>query len=264
MTSNHDAVIAAQTLSVRARAGAVRLVQQTGWGFLGSCLSAADIISTIVSLWDIGPEAGIDRIVLSKGHAAPLLYAALLDDQALRDSRYAELGDPLQGHPRRGEIPQVHTTTGSLGQGIPHAVGEFMAHRRIVRAARLAIVVGDGEIESGIALEALGLIADLSLTGIVVVVDHNRRQAAKRPSEAALRAIQSTLPGSTTLDGHDIEALVACLNGVDAETPAKLIVCNTIPGAGLDDPEFIRGRMGYIPPLDQLTSILCEQQGDFI
>jgi transketolase len=140
----------------------IMMLGQAGSGHTGGSLSASDILACLY-FWEMNidpdnpQEENRDRFVLSKGHAAPVLYATLAEKgffphEYLKGLR--KLGSPLQGHPDMRKLPGVEASTGSLGQGISWAVGMALAGKMDNRDYRVYALLGDGEIEEGMVWEA--------------------------------------------------------------------------------------------------------------
>lgn len=162
----------------------IDMLGKAGSGHTGGSLSAADIMACLY-FWEMNIDPSKpdweerDRFVLSKGHAAPVLYASLAERgyfspallQTLR-----QLGSPLQGHPDRKKLPGVEASTGSLGQGISWAVGMALGAKIDKKVYRIYTMVGDGELEEGMVWEAVMAAAHYKLDNLVIIVDNNGLQ----------------------------------------------------------------------------------------
>jgi transketolase len=181
-----------------------------------------------------------DRLVLSKGHAAAALYAVL----ALRGffpeawlAGYHQDGQPLGGHVTSAGVPGVELSTGSLGHGLPVGVGMALGLRRRGSAARVVVVMSDGECDEGSVWEAALLAAHHGLSQLAVVVDHNGLQSLGRvedtlrlePFADKWRAFGWQV---TELDGHDHDALSAALSGPAGADP-HCVIARTVKGRGV-------------------------------
>ncbi len=162
----------------------ITMLAEAGSGHTGGSLSSADIVAALY-FWamNIDPERPYqqdrDRFVLSKGHAAPVLYAALAERGFFpREwlSRLRKLGSPLQGHPDRLKVPGVEASTGSLGQGISWAVGMALAGKIDRKDYRVYALLGDGELEEGMVWEAAMAAAHYRLDNLTAFVDYNGLQ----------------------------------------------------------------------------------------
>ena len=153
-------------------------------GHPGGSLGAADIITYLYfQEMNIDPANPSwperDRFVLSKGHCAPALYAALAERGYFPTAELETLrhiGSSLQGHPNMNDTPGVDMSTGSLGQGISAAVGMALAAKHWGNAYRVYALLGDGECEEGQVWEAAMFAGNRALDNLVVVVDHNGLQ----------------------------------------------------------------------------------------
>ena len=224
--------------AVRARRLIVDMAASPRGCHLGGSLSVLDIL--IAALDRAAADDGT-RVVLSKGHAAAGLYAALHVSGVLAENpapHYGLAGHPYTGHPGP-KVPGVVFPTGSLGHGVPYAAGWAMA-RRLAGAAGLGIAVaGDGEVQEGLVWEACQVAAARRLGNFVLVVDRNGGQ------NDGLVADISPLPelaarfaafGFETAegDGHDLGALTAVLAGDRAGADRPLaVVAHTVKGKGV-------------------------------
>ena len=179
----------AQVAAIEARAARMRydiieMIAEAGSGHPGGSLSAAEIVATLyfgVMKHDPARPAWAerDRFVLSKGHAAPVLYAALAEAGYLgRDQlkTLRKLGSILQGHPDCKKTPGVEVSTGSLGQGLAIANGIALGLRLDRSESRVFCLLGDGELQEGEVWEAAMFAAHHGLDHVVAIVDHNGLQ----------------------------------------------------------------------------------------
>ncbi|MEU2899381.1 hypothetical protein ACWC4E_28650 [Streptomyces sp. NPDC001273] len=239
--------------SLRLRLASVRAVRGARWGFLGSCLSVADLLAVLVEHLDLtGPDDAEtpdhDRLVLSKGHAAPPLYAAVAGWEG--DGTYAALGSPYQGHPNLRFLPGAGMTTGSLGLGVPAAAG--LAHGLALRggSGRVAVVTGDGELQTGIALEGYQWALRAGLRNLLLVVDANAYQSGgtTRGGDAARRMLASTAPAFAAVDGHNLAALDAEIERLlNASAGPAVLWASTVRGSGVPAIEGKPVPMSWIP-----------------
>ena len=225
------------------RMGIINATHAAASGHPGGSLSSADIMTYLyfseMNVDINNPKwSERDRFVLSKGHAAPVLYATLAQKgffpvEALTTLRHVD--SYLQGHPDMKHIPGVDMTTGSLGQGISAAVGMALDGK----AYRTYTIVGDGESEEGQVWEALMFAARHKLDNLCVVIDYNGLQidgpvaeiVNPAPYEDKLKAFGFHI---ITIDAHDfeqIEAAFAEANSVKGQPTA--IVANSVKGKGV-------------------------------
>ena len=267
---------ALQTIAARLRMESVRATSEAGSGHPSSCCSAADIVAALffgeMRYDPHNPQhEDNDRFVLSKGHAAPLLYAAWAE------AGYVDRGDllalrrldsDLEGHPTP-RLPFVDVATGSLGQGICAAVGIALNARRIGSAYRTYVLLGDGESAEGSVWEAAQAGAQLALDNLCVVTDVNGF-GQSRPTQwghdldAYARRWRAFGWHAVVVDGHDIAALLDALGEARAAGGRPtVIVAGTLKGKGVP---LIEGRDGWhgkpVPKGEELDRALgALQQG---
>lgn len=250
----------------------ISMLGQAGSGHTGGSLSASDILACLY-FWEmnIDPQnpdwKARDRFVLSKGHAAPVLYAALAEKEFFpRDylNRLRKLGSPLQGHPDMRKLPGVEASTGSLGQGISWAVGMALAGKMDKKPYRVYVLLGDGEIEEGMVWEASMAAAHYKLDNLMAFVDNNGLQIDGRVEE-----VMSPLPipdkfrafGWEVLEinGHDHRQIMEALNTART-VPDKptAVIARTIKGKGCSFMENRAEWHGVAPKPDEVEKALAE------
>jgi len=226
---------------------AVRMIYQAGSGHSGGSMSSADIMSALYfSELNIDPAhpdwPDRDRMVLSKGHSAPLLYAALAKRGYFpveELSSLRQLGGRLQGHPDMRKTPGVDATTGSLGQGISVAVGMALGGKVANRPYRVYALMGCGEQQEGQVWEAAMAAAHYRLDNLVGIVDYNSLQIDGCNSEImeiAPLADKWRAFGWDVLeiDGHDMGAILAALAQAKQNNGRPTaIVAQTVKGKGV-------------------------------
>ncbi len=216
---------------------------------VGSALSCADILAVLffdVMTIEDPADPGRDRLILSKGHAASALYAALalkgFVPEGLLDS-YLQDGSPLCGHPVRKAVPGVEVSTGSLGHGLAIGVGLALAATLVGRRHRTFVVLGDGECQEGEVWEAAMIASRLGLDHLVAVVDANGLQGYDRTRdvmpEGSVAAMFRALGwGVSEVDGHDLDALSQVLRSVPAMAGRPTaVVARTVKGRGVREME---------------------------
>lgn len=231
------------------RLDVLHMIQRAGSGHLTSSLSVVDLLVYLFFGRMREPTAGGtrgDRLILSKGHAAPALYSVLcrlgaLDRAELEGLR--RVGSPLQGHPDRVRLPAVQASTGSLGQGLSIAQGMAMAARALGTDRRVYCVAGDGELQEGQMWEALMSAGHLGLENLYLVIDWNEFQSSGRASEIldlspVLPKLESFRWACATADGHDFKDLDQAFERLDALPGPKALVARTVKGKGVP---FIEG-----------------------
>ncbi|TDW93444.1 transketolase [Kribbella pratensis] len=256
-TSTDDLGFVAE-LAQQFRVDAIRMSTAAGSGHPTSSLSAADLVAVLAARhlrydWGEPSSAGNDHLILSKGHASPLLYAlfkaaGVVTDHQLMTS-YRRLGSPWEGHPTP-VLPWVDVATGSLGQGLPDAVGIALAGRHLEDAPyRVWVLCGDSELAEGSMWEALDKAAYYSLSNLTVVVDVNRL-GMRGPTELGwdLRAYARRVAAfgcrHLEIDGHDVGAIDAALQeAADLDRPT-VVLAQTRKGHGFSGFEDTGGWHG--------------------
>lgn len=257
------------------RVATLRMIHRARSGHTGSSLSCLDILTCLyfaeLRHYPFDPDyGGRDRFVLSKGHAAPALYAALhrlgyvtsLDVQRLR-----ELESILQGHPDSRRCPGIEASTGSLGQGLSIAHGMALALRTHPEKPRAYVLLGDGELQEGQVWEAAMSASHYRSANLCAIVDHNGLQIDGRVAdimnvEPVAQKFAAFGWHTLEVDGHDIEQLLAALAAAQAEKERPtVIVARTIKGKGVsfcEDKVEWHGR----PPNDKELALALEELGE--
>jgi transketolase len=225
---------------------------RAGEGHIGSALCVADILAVLYRDVIAGRLRGEcrDRVVLSKGHAALGLYAALYlsgELTAQQLAQYCEDGSELGVHPQHG-LPGVEFTTGSLGQGLSFATGCALAARLNGEEWRTYVLCSDAECDEGAIWESAMFAAHHRLGNLVAIVDHNGQQAMG-PTASILSLGDLRLRWeafgwrAVEVDGHDDRSLRAALTPADgaAKQPVA-VIANTVFGKGVD---FMEGQLRW-------------------
>jgi len=241
-------------------------------GHPGGSLSAADVVATLYfHEMRIDPNnpawSDRDRFILAKGHAAPVLYAALAEKgffpkEELKGLR--QTGHMLQGHPDMKRTPGVDMSTGSLGHGLSVANGVALAGKLDNKDYQVYVVLGDGEMAEGLVWEAAMSAAHYKLDNITAILDYNGLQIDGHTDEVMTSA---PLPEKwkafgwhvIEVDGHDIEAL---LKGFAEAKTVKgqptILIARTIKGKGVSFMENEVGWHGSAPNAEQAEQALKE------
>jgi transketolase len=257
----------------------VEMIAEAGSGHPGGSLSAADIVATLYFGGVLKHDSANpdwpqrDRFILSKGHAAPVLYAALAADGYFGRDHLAtlrKLGSMLQGHPDSKKTPGVEVSTGSLGQGLSVAAGLAAGlrggeHPESTHDARTVFcLLGDGEIQEGQVWEAAMFSAHESLDNLVAIVDHNGLQIDGACNEVmCVGSVEAKFTAfdwhAVEVDGHDVQAVYDALEAAKAHRggPA-VIVAHTIKGKGVSFMEGDAGWHGKAPSTEQVAQALSE------
>ncbi|MEW6458188.1 MAG: transketolase [Bacillota bacterium] len=250
----------------------IRMLAEAGSGHPGGSLSAADIVTALyfkeMRLDPARPDwPDRDRFVLSKGHAAPVLYAALAERGYFPVEELAtlrKLGSRLQGHPDMRKLPGVEMSTGSLGQGLSAANGMALAARLDGRDYRVYALLGDGECQEGQVWEAAMAAAHYALESLTAIVDFNGLQIDGPVSEVMS---PEPIPDKwrafgwhvLEVDGHDFrQILVALEKARSTRGRPTAIVARTVKGKGVSFMEHGVDWHGVAPKGDQVTRALEE------
>lgn len=249
----------------------MRMTHSARASHVGSCLSMADILAVlhgaILRLDPTRPDwPERDRLVVSKGHAAAVVYAALAEAGFLPIDEldtYAANGGRLAGHVTM-TVPGVELSTGSLGHGLPVAAGIALAGRRDGAAWRVFCILSDGELDEGSNWEAIQFAQHFRLSNLYAIVDYNKIQSFGSVAEVSdLRPLAEKFRafnwGVHEIDGHDHAALEVALSA-PPPLPSRptVIVAHTVKGKGVS---FMEDRLAwhYKNPDDaQLAAALAE------
>ncbi|CAL9576602.1 Transketolase 2 [Streptomyces sp. enrichment culture] len=264
-------------LGQQLRVDSVRASAAAGSGHPTSSMSAADLMAVLLAnhlRYDFARPAhpGNDRLVLSKGHASPLLYAAYkaagaIDDEELLTFR--KLGSRLEGHPTPQRLPWVETATGSLGQGLPVGVGIALAGKRLDRTDhRVWVLCGDSELAEGSVWEAAEAAAFENLDNLVAIVDVNRL-GQRGPTrlghdlDAYARRFQAFGWHTVEVDGHDVDAVDRAYGeALSTRGQPTAILARTLKGKGVEGVEDREGLHGKpLPDADEAIAALGGPRG---
>src|SRR5690606_14750025 len=250
----------------------VEMTSAAGSGHPSSCLSAADLVAVLffdTLRFDVANprDPRNDRFVLSKGHAAPLLYAAWAEAGALPVARLASLrriDSELEGHPTP-RFPWAEGATGSLGQGLSMGVGMALANRLGGSAARVYVLLGDGELAEGAVWEAAAFAGHETLDDLVAIADVNRL------GQTGPTALGHDVKGHAqrfaafgwhpiAIDGHDVAQIrAAYAEARRVRGRPVAILARTFKGRGVS---FLEDQPGWhgkpIEPGDRLDEALAE------
>jgi transketolase len=245
-------VPALKNIATRLRMESIRATSEAGSGHPTTCCSAAEIVAALFfgeMRYDPSqprhPHA--DRFVLSKGHAAPILYAAWAEAGAIPRSallRLREFTSDLEGHPMP-RVPLVDVATGSLGQGLAAGVGMALNARRIGSSYRTYVLMGDGETAEGSVWESAAMAAHHKLDALVAIVDVNAfGQSQPTQLQHDLEAHRRRWSGfgwhAVLIDGHDMDQVLHALDEAKrTKGVPTVILARTLKGKGVS---FIEGR----------------------
>jgi transketolase len=261
-----------QEIAREIRVMIIQMIGRAASGHPGGSLSAVEILTYLYfKEMNIDPQdpgfPNRDRFVLSKGHAAPVLYATLarrgyFPTEILATLR--QVGSRLQGHPHRLDTPGVDASTGSLGQGLSMASGMAIGCRLAQSAARVFAVIGDGESQEGQIWEGAMTAGFRQLANLCVFLDYNNLQIDGRVSDIKdihpLRdKWQSFRWHVQEIDGHDFSEIEAALAEFrnQSEKPT-LIIARTVKGKGVSFMENNVGFHGQAPNAQEVATALAE------
>ena len=261
-----------QVIACKVRQGIVESTYCAKCGHPGGSLSAADMFTYLYNKeLNVDPANPAwedrDRFVLSKGHTAPGLYAALAHRgffpvEDLKQLR--KLGHYLQGHPNMNTVPGVDMSTGSLGQGISAACGMALSAKLQKKTNRVYTLLGDGEIQEGQVWEACMFANHYKLDNLCVIVDNNnlqidgdiRKVMNPHPIDKKLEAFGFHVE---VIDGHDFNAIEAALNTAKTiKGQPSAIVMTTVKGKDVSFMENNAGWHGVAPNDEQYQQAMAE------
>ncbi|QGG49238.1 transketolase [Heliorestis convoluta] len=250
----------------------ITMTHAAGSGHPGGSLSAAEIVSALFfSELKVDPQnpkwPDRDRFVLSKGHAAPVLYAALAEKgffpvEEIKNLR--KIDHFLQGHPDMKKVPGVDMSTGSLGQGLSAALGMALAFKLDQKESRVWALLGDGELQEGQIWEAAMAAAHYKLDNLAAFVDYNGLQI-----DGTIEEVMSCHPIAEKfkafgwhvleVDGHDLpQILNAIATAKESKGKPTCIVAKTIKGKGVSFMEDQVGWHGNAPNAEQYEKAMAE------
>ena len=259
------------------RSDIVKMITESASGHPGGSLSSVEIITTLYfneMNVDINnpKDPNRDRFVLSKGHAAPVLYAALAEKGFFNKEELMKLrkiGAMLQGHPNMNYIPGVDMSTGSLGQGISAAVGMALAGKIDKKDYRVFTLLGDGELEEGQVWEAAMSAAHYKLDNLTAFVDYNGLQIdgetekVMNPNPIADKFEAFGWNVIFVKDGNDLTQIKNAIESAkEFKGKPTMIVCKTIKGKGVSFMENEAGWHGTAPSKEQCEIALREIGGE--
>ena len=271
-----------QITACKVRMGILTGTHSAKAGHPGGSLSAADLFTYLyfqeLNVDPANPKwEDRDRFVLSKGHTAPGLYAALAHRgffpvEDLTTLRHID--SYLQGHPNMNSVPGVDMSTGSLGQGISCAVGMAMGLKHQGKSARVYTLLGDGEIQEGQVWEACMAASHYKLDNLVVIVDNNGLQI-----DGDVAKVMSPYPiadkleafgfHTIAIDGHDFDQMEqAFAEAKTVKGQPTAIVMKTVKGKGVSFMENNAGWHGkapndaeYAQAMDEMQAVLAGLEG---
>lgn len=236
-----DMVRYAQNIARAIRLDVLEMIYSSQSSHISACYSVADILAVLVNLIDLKEDLSGDILILSKGHAAAALYAALVErGLAPKEilTSYCVDGGILPGHPKLGCMPGVHASTGSLGHGLAIGAGYALAAKLLQKKKMVYVILGDGECNEGSVWESANFIAARKLGNVVVIVDKNGWQGFCRTNETlgdgSLEGRWASFGWQIeVIDGHNVEEIISSLQTDPQGDKPKAIIAKTIKGKGV-------------------------------
>lgn len=254
------------------RIHSINATTAAGSGHPTSCMSAADLVAALffghMRYYPNDPRHhNNDRFILSKGHAAPVLYAAWAENgliPAKELPRLRELSSDLEGHPTP-RLPFVDVATGSLGQGLSVGVGMALSARLDNLDFRTYVLLGDGECAEGSVWEAAGLAGIYGLNNLIAIVDVNRLGQSQATAYGHdLKAYENKFKAfnwrTEVIEGHDMEEIIEVLSAVGLGTQPLAIIARTYKGAGVSFLQDKDGWHGKALSKDEAARAIAELQ----
>ncbi len=261
-----------EKMAKEVRKGIIEEVYHGQSGHPGGSLSVADILTVLyfheLNIDEKNPKwEDRDRLVLSKGHCSPALYACLANRGffPIEDLKtFRKLDSYLQGHPDMNKIPGVDMTTGSLGQGLSSAVGMAITGKMDKKDYRVYCILGDGEIEEGQVWEAAMSAKKYALDNLCIIVDNNNLQI-----DGTIEEVMSPYPIDEkfrsfgfeiiNIDGHNFQEIIDAFDvAKHIEGKPVCIIAKTIKGKGISYMENQVGWHGKAPNEEQYKMAIDE------
>lgn len=265
-----------EKIALQIRRMVVKMVFKAQSGHLGGSLSVAEIISVLYfSELRIDPRnpnwPDRDRLVPSKGHCAPAIYAALalrgfIDPECLTTLR--QLDSILQGHPCMTSTPGIDMSTGSLGHGLSIGVGMALGGRLKRSNFLVYVLLGDGELNEGQNWEAAMAATKLSLSNLIAIVDRNRIQLDGpteeiMPLEPLMEKWKAFNWNTISIDGHSVEEISDSIQWAkENQDRPSVIIANTIKGKGVSFMENTHKWHGRPPTREEYEMAIRELEGE--
>ena len=232
----------------RVRELIIKITTEAGSGHPSSSLSATEVVTALhfggfLKLDPQNPhDPDRDRFILSKGHAVPVLYAALAERGYFTEDQIMtlrKLGSPFEGHPNMAKLPGIEASTGSLGQGLSIGLGQALAFKMDGRDSKVFCVMGDGEIDQGQVWEAMAAADKYDVGNLIGVIDVNGYQQTGATSKVLPMGPLKDKVASfgwhvLEIDGNDMTAVMSALSeAVEVTGKPSCIVSHTKKGAGI-------------------------------
>ena len=272
MSASADTVALIEEKARFSRAETVRLIQIAKVGHFSSSFSCAEILATlyygVMRLRRGEPDwPDRDRFLFGKGHAAAALYPLLADwdffGKEVLDE-YTRLGNPLGDHPDMSRVPGIDFSSGSLGHALSAGLGMTLGGRLADREFNVFALLGDGELQEGQVWEAAMSAAHHRARRLIAIVDRNEHSLDGKVEEVmAVEPLADKWRAfgweTHEVDGHDVPALLALLQGIvadDARTSPAVVIAHTVKGKGVSFMESELGwHLGYLTPEDEQRAL---------
>lgn len=273
-----QSIVFLEQVAYQLRVAALTMTTHAGSGHPSSCLSAADIMAVLFfHTMCFDPQhmnyTNNDRFILSKGHAAPLLYAAWKEAGVVTDAElqsYRQFGSPLEGHPTT-RFKYAEAATGSLGMGLSIGAGQALAARARKLSYKTYVLLGDSEMAEGSIWEALEIARFYKLNNLIGIIDCNRLGQSTPTMEAlegdeAVR-FKNMVEGfgcqAIIVDGHDCAALIDAFDQAGKAQLPVMIIARTKKGYGVSLMEDKEGHHGKPLSKEELPGALAELKKRF-
>lgn len=261
---------ALQSKAVEFRKQILQMTNAAGSGHPGGSLSAVEILTSLyfakIQHRPTQPQwEERDRVIISKGHASPVVYAVLAGCGYFPQEELAtfrKLGSRLQGHVHR-KVPGVELNTGSLGQGLSVANGIALGAKLQKKSFKVYCLLGDGEIQEGSVWEAAMSSAHYGLNNVCAIVDYNKVQ-----ENGLIKDIMGLEPLAkkwesfgwdvVEVDGHNFEELLHALTKFDSSKKPYVIIAHTVKGKGVSFMEGTCKWHGKAPNKEEMNAALAE------
>ena len=262
-------------MAKRVRSDIIRALGSSKSGHPGGSLSCTDILVALYfSRLRHDPKnpkwPDRDRLLLSKGHAAPALYSVLAECGYFpveELSTLRRISSRLQGHPDPNKLPGIEIPGGPEGIGLSEGIGMALASRLDGRESRIYVIIGDGELDEGEVWEAAMAAVKFKLDNLTVIIDKNGVQQEGKtadimPTNPVAKKFEAFNWNVIEIDGHDIASIIGAIDKAkEAHGGPTIIVANTIKGKGVD---FMEGRYEYhgkVPSPELLQEALDQING---
>ncbi|MDK2584342.1 transketolase [Romboutsia sedimentorum] len=261
-----------QSHAINIRKNIVTMITESKSGHPGGSLSGVEILTYLyfkemnINKDNLDSKER-DYFILSKGHAAPVLYATLSEAGFIQEKELMtlrKLGSKLQGHPDSKKIKAIDVSTGSLGQGISNAVGVAIGAKIDNANSTIYTLLGDGELQEGLVWEALMSAAHYKLDNLVAFVDYNKLQIDGNNEDVmGIKPLDKKFESFgwnvITIDGHDFKQIEKALQSVkEIKQKPTVIIANTVKGKGVSFMENNAGWHGSAPSIEQRDLALNE------